>query len=108
MANLERFRRAVLQVSNDARGTPAADRIFVQRVEMQSRLPLLLVLRQQRKGDDRAGCEEIDRLAALHREPPSCPDGGRTITAASIHSQDRGLRGQEGFPRLPADERTSD
>ena len=44
MADLEKSRSALLQTSAHARRASAADRVPVQRVEMQPRLPLLLVL----------------------------------------------------------------
>src|SRR5262245_26871447 len=85
VANMEESRRALFQTSPHAGRNPAADFLFIQRVEMQPRLPLLLVLRQQRKGHDGTDGKEINRLAARPRQSIPGVDGWRASAPAKIH-----------------------
>src|SRR5438094_7155131 len=100
MANMEESRRALFQASAHAGTDAAADFLSIQRVEMQSRLPLLLVVRQQREGHDGTDSEEVHRLAAWIGQSVARPDGRRTASPAKVHSQDRLLRFKERLHRV--------
>src|SRR4029078_9105068 len=82
--------------------------IPVHGLEVQSRLSLLLVVRQQGEGNDRGRCEAFDRLVALDWLARVGVDGWRAPVAAELHSQDRLLQRAERHLRLPADEWTID
>src|SRR6516162_7905789 len=89
MENVEEPRCSLFQTPAHAWRSSAADFLSVQRMEMQSRLPLLLVLRQQREGHDRADSKAVHRLAPRRRQSLPRPDGRRTLAAAEVHPQDR-------------------
>src|SRR5215813_1766212 len=100
MADVEEPWRAVFQTPAHARRTSTADFLPVQRVEMQSGLSLLLVVRQQREGHDGADGKKINRLATWIGQPLPRADGRRTVAPAEVHSQDRLLRFEKRFHRL--------
>src|SRR5215475_8726617 len=104
MANVEEPRRALFQASAHARTDAAADFLSIQRVEMQSRLPLLLVVRQQRERHDGTDGEEVHRLAPWIGQSVASPYGRRTTAPAKVHSQDCLLRFKERLHRVSPDE----
>src|SRR5262247_3458781 len=108
MANVEEPRRPLFQASPHARSATTADFLSIQRVEMQSRLPLLLVIRQQRERHDRADGKKVHRLAPRFEQPLPRPDGRRTTASAEVHSQDRLLRFKEGLHRVSPHEWSPD
>ena len=80
----------------------------VYRMEVQSRLPLLLGIRQSRQGHDRRHCAPLDRLASRYRLPGTCADGRRGPAAAGFRAQGGRLRRPEGLLGLRPDQRTTD
>ena len=83
---------------------PSSDCLFVYRIQMQSRLPLLLGLRQQSQRDDRRYGQTIHRLASRHRLPGAGLHGRRTTLAAGPDPAHHLLRGQEGLLDLSSDQ----
>src|SRR5258708_1305836 len=66
---------------------PATDHsLSVHRVEVQSRLSLLLVLQQQSQRHDRRHSQALDRLAAFAGFARVGTDGRRAAAAAKVHS----------------------
>ena len=65
---------------------------------MQSRLPLLLFLRQSRQGHERGDGTRRDRLAARDHASRAGVDGWRSAASAEVRPQDRRLCcGEKGF-----------
>src|SRR5258705_13352214 len=86
------------------RRVAAAHSLPVYRMEMQSGLPLLLVVQQRSQGYDRRCGQAFDRLVALNRFARAGSDGWRAIAETKVYSQDRRLQREEEHLRLPADE----
>ena len=86
----------VLQIAAVVGRLSSDRRVSVHRVQVQPRLPLLLLLRQPRQRHERGGRPRVDRLAAFNDVPRARPDGRRGDAPAEVRAQGRGLCGQQG------------
>jgi len=86
----------VCSLADNARQVPSHHLVPLCRIQVQSRLLVLLVLQQHGEGDDGGCCATFYRFSPRQWLPCACPYGWRAPAAPRFHTQGRLPRSQEG------------